>query len=79
MYNLDRSKIKKPSKSYDLKGFNWSFQKIRREEGIRTLDAVTHIQTFQACSFNHSDTSLLEVQRKRIISTYKRPISKKIV
>lgn len=31
---------------------------LSREEGIRTLDAVTHIQTFQACSFNHSDTSL---------------------
>jgi hypothetical protein len=29
-----------------------------REDGIRTHDAVAHIQTFQACSFNHSDTSL---------------------
>jgi hypothetical protein len=30
-----------------------------REEGIRTLDTVTHILAFQASSFNHSDTSLL--------------------
>ena len=32
--------------------------KFCREDGIRTHDTVTHIQTFQACSFNHSDTSL---------------------
>ena len=31
---------------------------ISREEEIRTLDTVTRIHTFQACSFNHSDTSL---------------------
>ena len=29
-----------------------------REEGIRTLDTVTHILAFQASSLNHSDTSL---------------------
>ncbi len=27
------------------------------ERGIRTLDTVSRIHTFQACSFNHSDTS----------------------
>ena len=27
------------------------------EEGIRTLDTLSSIHTFQACSFNHSDTS----------------------
>ena len=27
------------------------------EGGIRTLDTVTSIHTFQACSFDHSDTS----------------------
>ena len=27
------------------------------EGGIRTHDTVTRIQTFQACSFDHSDTS----------------------
>lgn len=32
-----------------------------REDGIRTHDTVTHIQTFQACSFNHSDTSLFGI------------------
>ena len=37
------------------------FQTISREDGIRTHDTVTHIQTFQACSFNHSDTSLIGV------------------
>ena len=34
---------------------------IRREEGIRTLDTVTRILPFQGSSFNHSDTSLIEV------------------
>jgi hypothetical protein len=34
------------------------FFKFSREEGIRTLDTVTHILAFQASSFNHSDTSL---------------------
>ena len=29
-----------------------------REEGIRTLDTVTHIHAFQACAFSHSATSL---------------------
>ena len=32
-----------------------------REEGIRTLDTVTRILPFQGSSFNHSDTSLIEV------------------
>ena len=32
--------------------------RLCREEGIRTLDTVARIHTFQACSFNHSDTSL---------------------
>ena len=27
------------------------------EGGIRTRDTVSSIHTFQACSFNHSDTS----------------------
>ena len=27
------------------------------EDGIRTHDTVARIHTFQACSFNHSDTS----------------------
>ncbi len=27
------------------------------EGGIRTLDTLASIQTFQACSFDHSDTS----------------------
>ena len=29
------------------------------EGGIRTLDTLASIQTFQACSFDHSDTSPL--------------------
>ena len=29
-----------------------------REEGIRTLETVTRLHAFQACSFNRSDTSL---------------------
>ena len=35
-----------------------SIQFLCRGDGIRTHDAVAHIQTFQACSFNHSDTPL---------------------
>ncbi len=27
------------------------------ESGIRTRDTLSSIHTFQACSFNHSDTS----------------------
>jgi hypothetical protein len=27
------------------------------ERGVRTLDTIAHIHTFQACSFSHSDTS----------------------
>ena len=38
---------------------------ICREDGIRTHDAVTHIQTFQACSFNHSDTSLIGIANNK--------------
>jgi hypothetical protein len=30
---------------------------IGGEDGIRTHDNVTAIHTFQACSFDHSDTS----------------------
>lgn len=37
-----------------------------REEEIRTLDTVTRIHTFQACSFNHSDTSLCFNQGAKI-------------
>jgi hypothetical protein len=45
-------KNKKPAKL--------ELDRLSREEGIRTPDAVSRIHTFQACSFNHSDTSLYE-------------------
>ena len=51
---IDLHKTKNPS---NFEGY------IRRiflpcgDEGIRTLDRVTPIHTFQACSFDHSDTS----------------------
>lgn len=32
------------------------------EGGIRTLDTLASIQTFQACSFDHSDTSPISGQ-----------------
>ena len=32
-------------------------KKVSGEGGIRTHDTVARIQTFQACSFDHSDTS----------------------
>jgi hypothetical protein len=52
-----------------------------REEGIRTLDTVTHILAFQASSLNHSDTSLfwfanntkkteLEKQNQRLLTCF---------
>ena len=50
--------MKKPTKSLNLVGFIFIYIFAGREDGIRTHDAVAHIQTFQACSFNHSDTSL---------------------
>lgn len=34
---------------------------------IRTRDTVSRIHTFQACSFNHSDTSPLKDSKNRII------------
>jgi hypothetical protein len=32
--------------------------KTCREDGIRTHETLSRLHTFQACSFNHSDTSL---------------------
>lgn len=55
--------MKKPTKSLNLVGFIFINIFAGREDGIRTHDAVAHIQTFQACSFNHSDTSLFVLQR----------------
>ena len=38
------------------------------EGGIRTRDTLSGIHTFQACSFNHSDTSPKKHAKKWIIS-----------
>ncbi len=48
------------TKTHHLAGFcHFNDTSVRgREEEIRTLDTVARIHTFQACSFNHSDTSL---------------------
>ena len=43
-----------------------AYRDYRREEGIRTLDTVTRILAFQASSFNHSDTSLIEDCKNRV-------------
>ncbi len=41
------------------------------DEGIRTLDRVSPIHTFQACSFNHSDTSpFLLIIQKLVFTTH---------
>ncbi len=40
---------------------------VGREEEIRTLDTVARIHTFQACSFNHSDTSLFGCVKLRLL------------
>jgi hypothetical protein len=42
---------------------------------IRTLDTVSHIHTFQACSFSHSDTSPLLFQISTPIHTFSRSIT----
>ncbi len=49
---------KKPFKTCVLKGSRVLCFDKSREEGIRTLDTVARIPTFQAGSFDHSDTSL---------------------
>ncbi len=49
---------KKPLKTCVLKGSDVLCFSKSREEGIRTLDTVARIPTFQAGSFDHSDTSL---------------------
>ena len=49
---------KKPLKTCVLKGSRVLCFDKSREEGIRTLDTVARIPTFQAGSFDHSDTSL---------------------
>lgn len=46
---------KKPRKLVSFQGFRYC--ESGGEEEIRTLDTVSRIHTFQACSFNHSDTS----------------------
>ena len=48
MNNLNRDKIKKPSKSYDLKGFSGFFEITSGERGIRTPGPVT-VNSFQDC------------------------------
>ncbi len=49
---------KKPLKTCVLKDSRVLCFDKSREEGIRTLDTVARIPTFQAGSFDHSDTSL---------------------
>ncbi len=42
-----------------ITGFRCSRISLCGERGIRTLDTLASIQTFQACSFDHSDISPL--------------------
>ena len=63
-------------KSIHLK---WMLLKLKcREEGIRTLDTVTRIQTFQACSFDHSDTSLIRIAKIDLFITKPKFYSSKV-
>ncbi len=64
---------KNPLKSFNFKGLI-QFLFFSREDGIRTHDVVTHIQTFQACSFNHSDTSLFVDAKNNKIFDLKKQI-----
>ena len=45
----------KPLTSFEIRGF--VFTEYGGEGEIRTLDTVSCIHTFQACSLSHSDTS----------------------
>jgi hypothetical protein len=45
-----------PAKRSYSEGSAWRAQ-FGGEGGIRTRDTLSGIHTFQACSFNHSDTS----------------------
>ena len=46
------------------------------EGGIRTRDTLSGIHTFQACSFNHSDTSPEKATKKWINFALTNSISK---
>ena len=45
------------------------FFKYGGEGGVRTLDTLTRIHTFQACSFSHSDTSPFCHRQRFTLST----------
>ncbi len=49
--------MQKARKHYVLQAFKFADIYFCGEGGIRTRDSVSTIHTFQACSFNHSDTS----------------------
>ncbi len=49
--------MKKARKTYILRAFITLLLIISGDWGIRTLDTLSSIHTFQACSFNHSDKS----------------------
>ena len=44
------------------------FRLVCREDGIRTHGTVTRTLPFQGSSFNHSDTSLIEDCKNRVIN-----------
>jgi hypothetical protein len=46
---------------------NYWIKKLGGEGGIRTLGKVTPTHAFQACSFNHSDTSPIRTAGGRIV------------
>ena len=49
--------VRAPEKSKKPTIASWVLRRSCGERGIRTPDTVSRIHTFQACSFNHSDTS----------------------
>ncbi len=44
------------------------YRLVCREDGIRTHGTVARTLAFQASSFNHSDTSLIEDCKNRVIN-----------
>lgn len=55
MHEIQTPETTKPLTSLEIRGF--VYIEFGGEGEIRTLDTVSCIHTFQACSLSHSDTS----------------------
>ncbi len=55
VHKLQTPETTKPLTSFEIRGFGYI--EFGGEGEIRTLDTISCIHTFQACSLSHSDTS----------------------